>query len=359
MAEGAFTITELKRTGAATIETEEGERFVWTSDRTPPDPTLGGGRAAPLQPWTMGLSQRMVRTDYPGGRKPSHQVLGPARKPFVLRGRWDDRYNFIGYAEQELRRFEGLVSRGNVARFQYGNQVFEGIISDFNPSYRRSWHIDYEFQVDVIQRAEDAQIDAALPAATRSPAESFDELDIMVQGAEDAQLDAPRGELQTDLADRTDEQLVGIIEQRDEIASTLDQNELEAFQASPLRRISSQFLEARSRALDLVDETIVARSDVDMGVRTAVSVLNFESWIRTVRFNARIIGLSSARASDDLIRRDDPGAVTFYRPRQGESLYSISRRFYGTPFAWDEIRKRNRLIGLTLTGEELLVIPRL
>jgi hypothetical protein len=43
--------------------------------------------------------------------------------------------------------------------------------------------------------------------------------------------------------------------------------------------------------------------------------------------------------------------------RQGESLYAISRKFYGTPHAWRLIYDRNHLTSVTLTGDEILIIP--
>jgi len=92
-------------------------------------------------------------------------------------------------------------------------------------------------------------------------------------------------------------------------------------------------------------------------VQSAIGVLTFEDWSRSLRYTARVTmyqGLAGERSSAE---RAQPDAKHLYRPHAGESLYAISRRFYGTPFAWRLIYERNALTSFTLTGTETLIIP--
>lgn len=359
MAAGTFTIQEIKRIGATRTQANIGETFEWTSDRTPNDPSLGGARAAPLRPWTFGTALRTVRTDYPGAKTPSEQVLGPNHKPFSLTGRFDDRYNFPGYAVQEMRRFEAMVRRGNLVRIGFQNQAFEALITDLSFDYHREWYIGYTITVSTHDRPDDFTIEDRSPSTARSVQGAFDEMDFVVQALATVQTEAPasylEGSINADAQADTDALLVA----QDSLANTVDERELRIGPETigPFKRIATQFRTVGNLAFSLSNNLIALRSDVSMGVRTALSVLNFEDWSRSMRFNARIILGSSQVASRDIEERDEAEAIALYRPTAGESLYAISRRFYGTPNAWRLIAERNALQTTNLDGTELLIIP--
>lgn len=362
MARHTFIITELKN-AADPATADEGERFEWTSDRDPvrafDGATGGGARACPIKPWTIGGMLRKVRTDYPGARSPSVQVLGPARKPFTLSGRWDDRYNGEGYAVAEMLRFEKMCQRGNLCRFQYGSQVLEGIIDDWDFPIQRLWDIDYSFTVDVHQRPEEADNNRS-PATPSDPMALLDDFDVAVQSMLEADSLAPRGLVAGTLADDVTEQLVEVTGARSGLAATIDNRDSNPPEqpVDAFTRIATQFRAGRGAAYDLVLRLSAVRADLDMGVMgTAMSVLNFEDWVRSMRFAARI-AMGKGRAGDmAATERAEPNAVRLYRPAQGEHLYAISRKFYGTPHAWKLIYDRNSLSSFELMGNETLIIP--
>lgn len=360
MAVGTFTITELLQVGATRSEAEVGEVFRWTSDRVPADGVVGGARAAPKRPWTFGGQLRTVRTDYPGAKTPSEQVLGPNHKPFNLFGRWDDRYNFEGYARQEMRRFEAMCFRGHPVRIQFQNQAFEVLIIDWDFPYDREWYIGYTFEVSVHDRPDDLDRSDRSPSTAKSAQEAFNELDELVIAMTEAQDVIPASFLSSDLATTTGTSLGDVIAARDAAAATLDQREFRIdapSQISPFRRLATQFRTAQNAALQVTQDLLIARSDLDLGVKTALGVLDFEDWMRSQRFFARVAMGQGSRAASDLEERDDPEALALYRPHKGESLYRVSRRFYGTPDAWHLIAERNALSSVTLDGTELLIIP--
>ncbi len=343
-------ITELRQVG-------QGERFVWTNDRQG-SATRGGARAAPMGPWTMGMTQKMVRTDYAGARAPSHQVLGMRRKPFTFAGHWDDRYNFPGYAEAELARFEAMVARGNSVRFQMGGQVLEGKIEEFDPEWLGSWRVNYAFTVSVEQRPGELAINRS-PVGPLNASERFGDVDVAVTALQEAHSNAPGNVLAGTLNSDVTSRLSTVSGARTNLGATLDQrdtrpNELVTAQ---LPRLATSFRVVGQRAQELVNSINEIRSDTELAYRTASSVLSFESWSRSMRFNARLLMGRSNAGANDAEERAGGNADRFYRPNEGESLYQIARKTLGKAEAWRLIAERNGLTTFVMTGDELLIIP--
>jgi hypothetical protein len=361
MAAGIFTITEL-RNASDPAQADEGERFEWTADArpvTPFDGVRGGGaRACPIKPWAQPNEQRQVRTDYPGAKTPSRQILGPRCGAQTFRGRWDDRYNGAGYALAEWRRFIAMCERGNLVRVQYGPILFDGLITAWTPSVLRLWHIEYEFTFDPDGRPEDADT-IRLPVTPQKPAALLDRFDVAVQALLDADAVAPRNAIAGTLADGVTSDLVAMTVARESLFSTIDardirppENPIDGF-----TRIATQFRSGRGAAYDLILRLGAVRADTDMSVMTAIGVLDFEDWIRSLRYASRIAMGSALSGDRAATERAEPDAVRLYRPQANEHLYAISRKFYGTPHAWRMIYDRNSLSGFTMTGAEILVIP--
>lgn len=361
MANGVFVITELPSAGDPAVA-DLGERFEWTADSKPSAPfdgmRGGGARACPLKPWHMGTEHHTVRTDYPNAIKPSEQMLGPRKKPQVFKGYWDDRYNGHGYAEAELARFEAMVDRGNGIRWQYGTQVFEGVITSFDPEWRAAWRIEYEFTVSVHGRA-GATDPTRVPITPPDTSTSLDNFDLAVQAMLDADDLAPRHAIAGSLADDVTEILTATVDNRETLAATIDQRDL-APPEQPIdafTRIATQFRTGRDTAFSLLARLEQVRADSDMATQTAMSVLDFEDWIRSLRWSARIAMGAALTGDRAATERAEPDARRLYRPQTGEHLYAISRKFYGTPHGWKLIYDRNALASFTMDGTEMLIIP--
>ena len=374
MAEGSFVIQELKfRAGFGFLADPDGERFEWTSDRDPRDATAaalgdpskgGGARAAPLRPWSFGGQQRSSRSDYPGARTPTEQVLGPNQKPQTLRGTWDDRYNFQGYAVKEKRRFEKMCQRGNIVLIQYQQEAFHVLIKDWDIDYRRSWDIGYSFTTSTHDRVEDFNINDRSPSTAKSAQQALDEAQLLVAQALATQDAAPRAAMQkkgTDgipTTDRVDSALNSISRGLNAVSDTFDGiSKAVSKPVDQFKRMATQLRNIQAESLDVINDMTDIRSDVELGYQTALKVLDLEVWSRSMRFNLRVLMGQANEASADLDERADPEALALYRPMKGESLYAISRRFYGTPHAWRLISDRNSLRVFELDGDELLIIP--
>lgn len=371
MAEGIFTITELDRIGGE--GTIEGEKFTWTADKSPPavniiggeSVSFGGAFAAPRRPWRLSGQLRTVRTDYPGAKSPSEQVLTTTHQPFTLTGRFDDRYNFDGYAEQEMARLEALIRRGSAVRFSFQQQTFDGIITNYAFDYRRRWDIGYEITASVHDRiggvsaARSDRRGIRSPITPRNPRQILDDLALTTEAviAEDTSI--PALALKTAIGTTVATRIRELGDRQDELEGTIDSRERDTaiIPTDPFRRAATQARALQAASTALIDDLLDARSDLDVSARTALNVLDFEVWTRGLRFITRSMLGQSFEAAQELDERSDPNAIALYRPHKGESLYGVSRRFYETPHGWRLIAERNNLSGITLTGNELLVIP--
>jgi nucleoid-associated protein YgaU len=110
-------------------------------------------------------------------------------------------------------------------------------------------------------------------------------------------------------------------------------------------------------ASGVIDSLVSVRADVELGIRNAMTVLDFEAWSRGLRSQMQLLRGTTNDAAAKMEERAFAKAVGIYRPRAGESLYKISNQVYGTPFAWKVIYERNGLTNMRLDGTELLIIP--
>lgn len=351
MAAGIFVIEEVRSGGL------QGERFEWTADRRAPGPA-GGAAAAPKGPWSAPLHQAIVRTDYGGARKPSYQMLGPRRQPSTITGYWDDRYNFPGYAVQEMRRMEDVVSRGNMCRISYQGQIFEAVITELDPEYRGSWRIEYTITFDVSGRPDEFSANRS-PQGPLTPAQRFDDIALSVAAMQEAQLRTPAGVLKGSLADRMADDMAKVTLDKNKLGGILDQRSLKPgiIPSASLPRLATQMRVLAESSRAVVSELVAVRSDVDCAYQTAKATMDFESWGRDLRYFGRLVAGRAESGARDMDERASPRAERLYKPREGEHLYAISRKFYNTPLAWRLISERNQLRAMTMTGEEVLIIP--
>lgn len=352
MSAGKFIVEEL-RTGGAKVP-EGGVRFEWDSDH----------RSSPIQPWTQAGEQRNVRTDYPGASEPTFQILGPRHAQTTLRGRWDDRYNYSGFAQAQRVAFESLARRGNLVRISFvgegeGGISLEGLIVSWTFDYRRLWDIGYEFTLDPTARPEED----VTPLRAVPPALSAMNLIDRVIAIDDAMRSvndrAPTanmaGSVHVDAVSSLDE----ISNSIGELSASISQRTVlpDVEHRQSLFKLATQFRTLGSQAYAMSQTLVEIRSDYDLISQTALGVLDLEAWSRGLGFNLRLLVGETHDSANDLDERSDPAAIALYRPFKGESLYSVSERFYGTPHAWHDVADRNSLTSFTMTGDELLVIP--
>lgn len=366
MAAGLFKIAEILPSGLT------GAAFYWSADETPPAPTddalnpaRGGARACPLGDWNQPGEMRSVRTDYTGNPVPSEQVQGAKSAPQEFNGRWDDRYNYKGYAQDTMRDFRALCERGNLVEVSFQGKGYIGLLKTWNFAERRHWDVRYTISLSIhgsIEQVQAAGFDLEAKIE-RSPIEHRDDVDDIIAAMVLADELAPRSHMVDGPADAASETMATIEAALDSLDDSLDQRDLNVSAPtnplSPFSLLASKFRTMINAGLDMNQDLLEIKSDTHLAVVTAKSVLDFEDWSRSLRFHARVLMGQSLDAEQDMKARDQPEVDRLYRAYEGESLMRISRQVYGTPYQWHTIADANGLETEVLTGEEILIIPEL
>lgn len=354
-----LTISELQRVGDSLQPT--GVEFKFGRENF----------SAPRGPQNFGLTLRTSRHDLPGAEEPTEQVLGWNYTPFTVTGVWDDRYAGSGYAEATRRDFEALVKRGNPVRYQFEQVAFIGLITNLQINYQRQDRQGYTFTISPHFRHEGetvrtdpnprrkivydpkqsvAKARAAMDALAKSQELARQKTLSMVQSklktSVFADIDDAIGEVETAIATAEKTVETEVLKPGQDAANTLN-------------RAAQAMNSAKTAISTVLSETRTIAASTHMSTSSLVDNLKFETWHRTVSGNARALVNTVERARQDMAFRARPKPKRLHRVRQGESLYSISNRYYGTPHQWRELAKVNRLNSIILQGGELLEIPEL
>jgi len=340
-----FVIQEMRATGGPPQENPDGERFEWTAKR----------RSIPKRPIELPWEMRKVRTDYGGAKEPSVQLLGRARGPTTIEGRWDDRYNYDGFAKAERDRFQSMADRGNPVRVSFDADAYICIVEKFVPRYHRRDYIEYSITLD--NYGEPTAEANASPTTVSTPLQDLDDASFITQAALQTHADGPITAFVSGL-DTTISQALGSASQHlDEISAAIDARQGALQPITEFAKLATMMRIVQGDASNVLTSLVGVRADVELGVRNAISTLDFECWSRGLRGQMRLLKGKTIESSSGLEERSDAKAVGFYRPRAGESLYRVSAQVYGTPHAWKPIYERNGLRSMRLTGDELLIIP--
>jgi hypothetical protein len=324
------------------------ERFEWDADR----------QSAPLKPFGRPGEMRHKRSDNGGGVEPTFQILGPKLVPITFQGRWDDRYNRVGFAMDERRRFLGMCYRGRRVRISYGETDLLAHIVSWDTPERDDFRIDYTFTIEPIR---DELIFSAKVERSSRTVESPRQL---VQSIEDqaavlaaVQADIPDGivgSLSTDI--QASLALLG-----DRVAAAkavVSQRLLVGTESIPaLRQVGAIFRDSITVANTILVQLETVRADTDLATRTAAAELAFEEWRRGMAYEARIQALLGIQGERAMGERAEPQALAIYQPRKGETLYEVSLNCYGTPHNAGLIADHNDLHSWTLDGTVALEIP--
>jgi hypothetical protein len=364
MAAGLFVIKEILPSGLP------GTIFHWTADERSLSEDnqaaeRGGARACPLGSWDQGGEMRSVRTDYSGNPVPSEQVLGSKEKPQGFNGRWDDRYNHKGYAQETLRSFKAMCKRGNLVEVSYQQKGYIGLIKDWSFSERRNWDVRYSFNLSIHGSIEEVEADdlGLDDFIQRSPIDFRDDTDDIISAMLITDDIAPRSHLLDGPADEVRDTMATIDAAMLSLDDSLDQRDLNVASPtnpiSPFSLLGSKFRTITEVALNIQEATLQLRSDISLSIVTAKSILDFEEWQRSMRFHSRTLLWTTLQAEVSMKERDSPEVDRLYRAHEGESLMAISRAVYGTPHQWGLIYEANGLTSEVLEKPEVLIIPQL
>lgn len=355
MAEGlrTFTVNELLRQSDGTF-TDSGVRFEWDSKH----------QSSPRPSWEFGQRQRTHREDYPGSDIPSEQILGPNFKSFKVRGVWDDRYNYSGFAEDTRKAFEALVQRGNFVRLEFEGITITGIITEADYVYRRASYQSYEFDFSPHFRNSggDARQQGRLaPQAVSDPQTYADQAAAICLQARQLQSAAPLYLIASSLVDNIGGTIDTLTDRLGDVQSIVNNRVIAVDPATQsvnsISRLVQSFSDMQAQAVAALGYLGQTSSTDGLDYETADLTLAFEVWQRELGFTMRQMIVLAAQAAAQLALLVQPKTLAYYRPHKGESLYGIANQFFNAPERWRDIYLANNLQTIVLTGTELLIIP--
>lgn len=345
-----FSITELDRKGAAVKEGGLPLRFEWDIQ----------SQTAPMGEWSFGVELRTVREDYAGADEPVEQVLGWNYTDFSLHGKWDDRYAGSGFAVTTWRAFEAMVKRGPMVQIEFESVTIQGLIKAATFRYRREAFIEYEFEVSPHYRHRgDSGRERLIPPFASDPTQILTDAQAQTLKLTVALANVRRQHVDA-FADV--ESVVDTVSTLDQAYAAINEARIEIEEGTELdvpvmRRLSQAIGAVRAAHFDAALAVGALSAEANTLLRRPLAKLGFESWSRGVGIEARLGVVKSYDAQRALSSRAQPDAKAVYRPYDGEHVYSISQRFYGTIRGWRQILEANGLNSPVMTGTELLVIP--
>jgi hypothetical protein len=358
-AQRMLTITELQRIGTSLQPT--GVDFKFARENF----------SAPRGPQQFGLELRTARHDLPGSEEPVEQVLGWSYIPFSVKGVWDDRHAGAGYADQTRRDFEAMVQRGNPVRYQFEQLSITGLIVKFEFLYVRKDYQTYNFTISPHFRYEGQTVRVDTNPNRRIHTDPKQAVKLTREGLEQMKQDQAIARLSS--SSRVQQVLKSTA--FSEINASLD--EIESFISSSEKLVDKEILgpvEGATKALNrgasimssvktsaskLLNKQHSLQASANMSITSLVENLKFENWHRSLAGSTRQMVVTAEQARRDFAYRAQPKPKRLHRVRQGESLYQISTRYYGTPHHWREILAANKLSSIVMEGGELLEIPEL
>ena len=356
------------------------------------------GTFLPHQPFERSVSQEIMRYYYPGGqaiREPTVQVLGSMEEDVTLRGEFratkirdTDRRTEPLILSDVLDR---LVKEGNVCRFTIGSWIKYGVLAEWRPNYHTDSWISWTMRLMIIgdknpitgaEEEGEAEISRIFGTSDAEDASQISESMLADMFATKTDLEnsgyIPRISVQpfsisgylgkliegTPVGDLVDfgrsvyqgwTDIIASVNNVTSSAVTFSE-EIERT-AEDIQRQILLITSQISKVYEIQQNLFTAVNRVESGVDTFSRLLAWNTIGDMIAYTHRIQGNFS-----DLKRSVEREEVTNFREiyfvKEGDTLQSISSRFYGNPDRWDEIRQLNNLeVGADLAVDYLLIIP--
>lgn len=328
------------------------------------------GSWLPFQPFEYGGKQRFVKNYYPGNSEPTFHILGPEEDDLTIRGRLKDKirgYNNSDTSQPYNRKLRGVSLemqqlieamriRGNIVRIKMGEFLRYGVISEAQFKLKTIVDIDYSitFSISGFNQPLDCnQVD-------QDDTIPFDiNKKLIAQAAllleKDSQRPANIPQSFADIIDSVTSDVYGAISNFtsfiDDTISTAEDISASINKITALGQFASAQVSASRTRIGKIN--IVNFGGVNITDKYTIHAWN-EEYIGTMNDLASVLAALRARfaglvASTPLAR---------HRVREGDTLQSISNKFYNTPENWEAIYDHNGLTSTDLETSTILEIPK-
>ncbi len=322
------------------------------------------GRALPYRGAAWGGSQRHKLSWYAGNPKGTLQVLGPQESPTNLQGTWKSRFlgsesgavfvagfDEVTNAQGLVEVFDELRRAGNALRVQWGRQVREGILSEFEPSYITIEDVRWTCAFTWFGRE---GVEAPRASAAEQPESEL-------RRDQNAVDDQAAFEPATVTEEYSEARRTGLSAVRSATTQLFDRSREIRSQAQDLVPAVTGFqaaAETLRTAIGSEVQALVERPYTEaQGDDGVLAVLELDTWRRGL--GRRLDALRARGLSEALSFRGQavPPPLARLGVPAGISLRTLALRYYGSADDWTLIADANGLSASVLTAPTVLEIP--
>jgi hypothetical protein len=314
-------------------------------------------RAMPYQEPSFKAVLKTKKTTYPGNPVATQQVLNPDDDNTTFEGMWKERFlkgsigvndNFdaVTSVDQALAVFENLARAGKLVRVQWLSFVRVGLLVGFDVKPQNAvdmkWELEFEWQ------SRDDSLVGSRAAAFEVP--SPDDLLNLLNTIEDIVTMAP-GLVQSfnavivsairDIGDKLGE-VVNLLRVVEAVVSLPAQVE-GAIRAAVLSLVR-QVQELTRKLSDRWNESVMGKA-LALGLATSTtsptvagsqssaltSQASYAAWSRSLTLSLGTLSFAAQRAYQGVAERVKPQGLRVVTVAEGETLYSLAEKLYGSP----------------------------
>lgn len=314
-------------------------------------------RAMPYQEPSFKTVLKTKKTTYPGNPVATQQVLNPDLDNTTFEGTWKERFlrgavvingneDAVTSVDQVIAIFENLSLSGKLVRVQWLSFVRTGLLVGFDVKPQNAvdmkWELEFEWQ------SRDDSILGSRAAAFTTP--SPDDLLNLLNTIEDIITMAP-GVVQSfnavvvsavrDISNKLGE-IVNLLRVAEAVISMPAQVE-GAIQSLVLtlvrqvqdltRQLSDRWSESfmgKGLALALASSTVQPET---LGSQSSAlaSQASYAAWSRSLTLSLGALSFATQRAYQGVVDRTKPSGLRVVTVAEGETLYSLAQKLYGSP----------------------------
>lgn len=315
------------------------------------------GRAMPYQEPSFGVELRTKKTNYPGNPIATQQVLYPDNMNTTFEGTWKERFlkeailvngdaDAVVTTEEAVKLFEGLALAGKLLRVQWLSYVRTGLLVRFEPKPMTSRDVKWEMEFEWQSRDDSQKTQRAIAFETPGP----DDLLGLLNTIEDIVAMAPglmssfSAILVTAIRDIGDKlgQVVNLLRIVESVVSLPAQivgaiksavDSLVRQTQELTRRISDRWNQAPVFTSGASQSLSAGSSSSTLTRSTSSAVASqaaYGAWTRSLSLSLGALAFAAQRAYQGVVDRQTPATGKEVTVGEGDTLYSLAERLYGS-----------------------------
>ena len=327
------------------------------------------GNMMPMQPFGYGGEQRLLKEWYAGNPEPAVHVMGSKESDLIIHGRFKDKHykdpTYYGAAYQYSILLDALRRRGNLVKFGMhgvaGDWFRYGFLekTDFKMN-RQSW-IDYEFTFLVV--SETQPINNYFSAPDKSAPSAANQKLIDATTAFASTYTAVPASMPQSLAGKINDLVNGVAKNINlvtnfvsNLITTAQDIEAAANRALGLIKNARTSISVFQRQIDNIAHTFTNLASGN-AVNQALGTFKNIDHIGRANASSRDLGAFLAQLESQFKSISQTLPKARAKVQQGDTLQSLSMKYYGTSEHWDAIYDHNLLTTTVLVPGRILEIP--